>query len=431
MEVGSATITAGAKTLPVITVGTKIGIETIGGIGRALETEATAAAPALLVAIEVTRREMRTETEKGKRKETGATTDGARTFGQNRNESAGTGADGRNTTESPRHVASPRRGPDLDSDEHPQLPTRSKPSSAAASTPTAPVSFKVKGRDGSHGPETQQQSTSTRENSQEQQQQQRHHDDGDRHQPRGRFDAEPMDEDEEEDVMVEDDGLDDMAAMMGFGGFGTTKNKKVIGNNVGTVRKEKKTEYRQYMNRQGGFRRPLAPIKTEACICSSTPAPSSPADGPAKLRMIPHNHRHYRSTCTTSPPRHTQHKTLRHRPHTPPTHLHLHHHTHTHTHTPLPLPQPYQHALAPLPQPPLGRGQAALARAPRHYGLAQVGDAEDGGGEKRLSALFQGIEDEGERAGAVSEVEQLLKKQQAMSPFVRLRRRCHGPSKVI
>lgn len=92
MEVGSATITAGAKTLPVITVGTKIGIETIGGIGRALETEATAAAPALLVAIEVTRREMRTETEKGKRKETGATTDGARTFGQNRNESAGAGA---------------------------------------------------------------------------------------------------------------------------------------------------------------------------------------------------------------------------------------------------------------------------------------------------------------------------------------------------
>lgn len=71
--------------------------------------------------------------------------------------------------------------------------------------------------------------------------------------------AEPMDEDEEE-VDVEDDGMDDdMAAMMGFGGFGTTKGKKVVGNNLGAVRKEKKTEYRQYMNRVGGFNRPLSP----------------------------------------------------------------------------------------------------------------------------------------------------------------------------
>lgn len=68
-----------------------------------------------------------------------------------------------------------------------------------------------------------------------------------------------MDEDDEEEVVVEDDGLDAMAAMMGFGGFGTTKNKKVIGNNVGAVKKEKKAEYRQYMNRVGGFNRPLSP----------------------------------------------------------------------------------------------------------------------------------------------------------------------------
>ena len=38
-----------------------------------------------------------------------------------------------------------------------------------------------------------------------------------------------------------------MQAMMGFGGFGTTKQKKVVGNDVYAVRKEKKTEYRQYM----------------------------------------------------------------------------------------------------------------------------------------------------------------------------------------
>ncbi|KAL9098542.1 MAG: hypothetical protein Q9187_009641 [Circinaria calcarea] len=52
-----------------------------------------------------------------------------------------------------------------------------------------------------------------------------------------------------------------MRAMMGFAGFKTTKNTKVPGNNVGAVRKEKKTEYRQYMNRVGGFNRPLSPSR--------------------------------------------------------------------------------------------------------------------------------------------------------------------------
>lgn len=72
---------------------------------------------------------------------------------------------------------------------------------------------------------------------------------------------------DDEDIEIEGqdgDGDDDMAAMqalMGFGGFGTTKGKKVVGNNVGGVRKEKKSEYRQYMNRQGGFNRPLSPSR--------------------------------------------------------------------------------------------------------------------------------------------------------------------------
>jgi hypothetical protein len=48
------------------------------------------------------------------------------------------------------------------------------------------------------------------------------------------------------------DGDDDdmeaqMAAMMGFSGFGTTKQKKVQGNDVGAIAKNKTTEYRQYM----------------------------------------------------------------------------------------------------------------------------------------------------------------------------------------
>lgn len=64
---------------------------------------------------------------------------------------------------------------------------------------------------------------------------------------------------EDDDIIVEDGGLAAMQAMMGFGGFGTTHQKKVAGNDVYAVRKEKKTEYRQYMNRVGGFNRPLSP----------------------------------------------------------------------------------------------------------------------------------------------------------------------------
>jgi len=71
--------------------------------------------------------------------------------------------------------------------------------------------------------------------------------------------ADDEEDDEDPDVVVEDDGFADMQAMMGFGGFGTTKDKKVAGNNAGAVRKEKTTQYRQYMNRTKGFNRPLSP----------------------------------------------------------------------------------------------------------------------------------------------------------------------------
>lgn len=64
---------------------------------------------------------------------------------------------------------------------------------------------------------------------------------------------------EDPEIIIEDDGMAAMQAMMGFGGFSTTQNKKVAGNDVSAVRKEKKTEYRQYMNRVGGFNRPLSP----------------------------------------------------------------------------------------------------------------------------------------------------------------------------
>ncbi len=80
----------------------------------------------------------------------------------------------------------------------------------------------------------------------------------------------PMEEDgeegegggnDEEDVVVDDDGMAAMQAMMGFSGFSSTKGTKVAGNNAGGVYKAKRIEYRQYMNRVGGFNRPLSPSR--------------------------------------------------------------------------------------------------------------------------------------------------------------------------
>lgn len=44
---------------------------------------------------------------------------------------------------------------------------------------------------------------------------------------------------------------------MGFCNFDTTKGKKVDNNDAGVVHVILKRKYRQYMNRKGGFNRPL------------------------------------------------------------------------------------------------------------------------------------------------------------------------------
>ena len=51
-----------------------------------------------------------------------------------------------------------------------------------------------------------------------------------------------------------------MMKIMGFSGFNTTKNKKVENNDSGAVHTHSKRKYRQYMNRKGGFNRPLDAI---------------------------------------------------------------------------------------------------------------------------------------------------------------------------
>lgn len=77
---------------------------------------------------------------------------------------------------------------------------------------------------------------------------------------RRRKDAVQDDEDIEVEYVI-DEGADQFRDQyMGFVQFRSTKNTKVPGNNkLYGVRKEKKTEYRQYMNRIGGFNRPLSP----------------------------------------------------------------------------------------------------------------------------------------------------------------------------
>lgn len=75
----------------------------------------------------------------------------------------------------------------------------------------------------------------------------------------------PREEEREREQHSEEPDADDpeaqMAAMMGFGGFNSTK-KKGIGQNVeGDASVHKQRTWRQYMNRRGGFNRPLDKVK--------------------------------------------------------------------------------------------------------------------------------------------------------------------------
>ncbi|KAK2725213.1 hypothetical protein QYM36_001608 [Artemia franciscana] len=51
-----------------------------------------------------------------------------------------------------------------------------------------------------------------------------------------------------------------MKQIMGFGQFSTTKGKKVQAD-VGEAHVVTKRKYRQYMNRRGGFNRPLDAVE--------------------------------------------------------------------------------------------------------------------------------------------------------------------------
>lgn len=61
----------------------------------------------------------------------------------------------------------------------------------------------------------------------------------------------------EEDLRGKTAEEQEMMKMMGFCNFDTTHGKEVDGNKVGDVHVILKRKYRQYMNRKGGFNRPL------------------------------------------------------------------------------------------------------------------------------------------------------------------------------
>ncbi|KAF9477365.1 hypothetical protein BDN70DRAFT_881267 [Pholiota conissans] len=80
--------------------------------------------------------------------------------------------------------------------------------------------------------------------------------------PHPNVDMVTLNSNENGEAMEEDNDEDDaMMTMMGVAGFGSTKGKHVAGNQEGGADIKKVRTWRQYMNRRGGFNRPLDKIK--------------------------------------------------------------------------------------------------------------------------------------------------------------------------
>eukprot|EP00929_Paragymnodinium_shiwhaense_P024543 TRINITY_DN15066_c0_g1_i1.p2 TRINITY_DN15066_c0_g1~~TRINITY_DN15066_c0_g1_i1.p2 ORF type:complete len:154 (+),score=38.60 TRINITY_DN15066_c0_g1_i1:133-594(+) len=67
------------------------------------------------------------------------------------------------------------------------------------------------------------------------------------------------DEDEMQEFLINNDMPEDqmLVKMMGFSAFDSTKGKDHSGSDLSDVKRATKRQYRQYMNRRGGFNRPL------------------------------------------------------------------------------------------------------------------------------------------------------------------------------
>ncbi|XP_060578497.1 U4/U6.U5 small nuclear ribonucleoprotein 27 kDa protein-like [Ruditapes philippinarum] len=109
----------------------------------------------------------------------------------------------------------------------------------------------------------------SRERRHERDERRRDRSDSHRDRGRGRKPEEESDDDEliflsvekppvsEEDLQNMPEDEQELMKVMGFSGFDTTKDKQVVGNEHYSANICKKRRYRQYMNRKGGFNRPL------------------------------------------------------------------------------------------------------------------------------------------------------------------------------
>lgn len=66
-----------------------------------------------------------------------------------------------------------------------------------------------------------------------------------------------------DEIDVEEIYDDEIMNLMGFKSFESTKNKHVKGTDCYAIKFNQKTEYRQYMNRDGGFNRELSPTRLD------------------------------------------------------------------------------------------------------------------------------------------------------------------------
>lgn len=82
------------------------------------------------------------------------------------------------------------------------------------------------------------------------------------------MDMESEGEGEEENESKEEEA---MMKLMGFGSFDSTKNKHVAGScNMSGASVKKAHKYRQYMNRKGGFNRPLDYVAWYSAQCNTS-----------------------------------------------------------------------------------------------------------------------------------------------------------------
>ncbi|KAG6868278.1 hypothetical protein C0993_005563 [Termitomyces sp. T159_Od127] len=107
---------------------------------------------------------------------------------------------------------------------------------------------------------------------------------------RPNLDPDAPDEEEGEAMDAENEDDTAMMALMGLTGFGSTKGKAVEGNQEGGVFLKKQRTWRQYMNRRGGFNRPVSlHLMFEALLTHQQTFGQDQRKRPPTFRHLPAN----------------------------------------------------------------------------------------------------------------------------------------------